>query len=188
MPATTHEALTAAHNISGYPPGYCLRWCREQWRVDSLYGSAIEAWDGARHKHPGDRNPPDGAPTFYRGGQYGHIVLTCQDTHPGMRSTDCPYTGTVSDAGIDWVERHWGYTYLGWTEDLNGVRLPLGDKEDEDVGYSNWSDDDREALARDVAAAVWTDKMEVTPPAGGKDTKSTKQVLREVWQRIAKAT
>jgi hypothetical protein len=42
-----------------------------------------------------------------------------------MRSTDCTSAYDVSDTDIGWPERAWGYTYLGWTEDLNGVVLPI---------------------------------------------------------------
>jgi hypothetical protein len=32
----------------------------------------------------------------------------------------------VSDTDLDWPVRNWGYVYLGWTGDINGVDLPLG--------------------------------------------------------------
>lgn len=116
------EAVQNANSYSSYDSGMCLKWVRgPDWEIGSLYGSAIDAWYGARYKHPGDRNPPKGAPCFYSGGQYGHIVIA-KDS--GMRSTDCPSTGRVGDAALNWPEVAWGDKYLGWTEDLNGVRLP----------------------------------------------------------------
>lgn len=130
------EAVANANSYSTYAVGYCLQWVRICWEVGSLYGSAIDAWNGARYKHPGDRNPPKGAPLFYRGGQYGHIVIAKDD---GMRSTDCPSAGRVGNAALSWPETHWGQQYLGWTEDLNGVKLPglskdpTPDPEDKDM-------------------------------------------------------
>jgi hypothetical protein len=108
------------------------------WRVPALYGSAIDAWNGARHKHPNDRNPPVGAPCYYRGGQYGHAVISVGGGK--IRSTDCHTAWDVSEVPISWVESSWGYAYLGWTEDLNAVVLPIdggttdgGDERDEDM-------------------------------------------------------
>lgn len=125
------EARQRGHNHSSYDSGMCQKYVRGPcWDVGSLYGSAIEAWNGAREKHPGDRTPPDGAPVYYKGGQYGHAVLWCGAGHTGIRSTDCQSGGKVSDADLDWPVRNWGYTYLGWTGDINGVDLPLGNEDD----------------------------------------------------------
>ena len=129
------QAIANADAVSSYDSGMCQKYVRDQcWRVPSLYGSAIDAWNGARYKHPGDRNPPNGAPTYYKGGNYGHAVIWKRNQ---MRSTDCPSGGRVGDAAISWVENNWGYTYLGWTEDINGVRViheqGNDDVKDEDI-------------------------------------------------------
>ena len=122
--SSSGQAVSNGHAVSRYDVGMCQKFVRDQcWRVPSLYGSAIEAWNGAREKHPGDRTPPEGAPVYYEGGQYGHAVLFC---HGGIRSTDCHSSGYVSDTDLAWPERAWGYRYLGWTGDINGVDLPLG--------------------------------------------------------------
>ena len=116
-------AVDNANGWTSYASGMCLQWVRSKcWLLGSYFPDAITAWNGAEFKHPGDRTPPLGAPLFYRGGQYGHVVIARAED---MRSTDCTSTGRVSPAAIGWVEDHWGYTYLGWTGDLNGVRLPL---------------------------------------------------------------
>jgi hypothetical protein len=125
-------ALGNADAWTSYETGMCLQWVRGPcWGIGSLYGSAIEAWNGAKFKHPGDRHPPKGAPMFYKGGQYGHIVISRGDGEL-MRSTDCTSTGRVSNEDLDWIVTHWGRDYLGWTEDLNGVRLPLTTDTDDD--------------------------------------------------------
>jgi hypothetical protein len=127
--ASAGDAVGNGHAVSTYDTGMCQKFVRGQcWEVPSLYGSAIEAWNGAREKHPGDRTPPNGAPVYYRGGQYGHAVIYC---HGGIRSTDCQSSGRVSDTDLGWPERNWGYEYLGWTGDINGVDLPLGGGADE---------------------------------------------------------
>ena len=183
------EALQHAHAATSCSVGYCLKYVRTWWEVNSLYGSAIDAWNGARDKHPGDRKPPDGAPLFYRGGKYGHIVIADPD-HEGQRGTDCHSSGDVSDDDIGWPERAWGYEYLGWTGDLNGVTLPLGDEDE--MTSEDW-DKLRRIVAEEVAQnnpevvnRVWNEEMTVTTPDGKDADKSTRQVIRETWQRIAK--
>jgi hypothetical protein len=120
-----NEAVANGRQYGSYDSGMCQKYVRGPcWEVGSLYGSAIEAWNGAKLKHPGDRTPPKGAPVYYRGGQYGHAVIYVGNDD--IRSTDCASTGLVSDADLSWPERAWGYAYLGWTGDINGVTLPLG--------------------------------------------------------------
>jgi len=183
------EALGHAHDQGSCSVGMCLKYVRTWWEVNSLYGSAIEAWNGARDKHPGDRTPPDGAPLFYRGGNYGHIVIG-DVHHQGQRGTDCHSSGDVSDEDIAWVERTWGYEYLGWTGDLNGVTLPLGDEDE--MNDEDWKKlrsivaDEVAKNNNEAAERVWTDKMQVTTPSGETESKPARQVLRETWQRIAK--
>lgn len=118
------EAVANANRYTSYDVGMCLKWVRGPcWEIGSLYGSAIDAWHGAAHKHPGDRNPPKGAACFYSGGQYGHIVIW---RGGDMRSTDCTSSGRVGAAALNWPEVNWNDKYLGWTSDLNGVDLPIG--------------------------------------------------------------
>lgn len=175
--ASGKEAVANARKFTRYDVGMCQKFVRgEAWEIGSLYGSAIEAWHGAMHKHPGDRNPPLGAPMFYSGGQYGHVVIRTDR----MRSTDCPTSGQVSEADIDWPERTWGDTYLGWTEDLNGVRLPLGEEDDE-MNEKDW--DRLRSIVRDE---VWERKLDVDKPDGSPTKKAAGQMLREILQRLQK--
>lgn len=124
------QAVANARQVDTYPAGMCLKYVREQWRIGSLYGSAIDAWYGAVDRHPGDRTPPLGAALFYEGGQHGHIVLGVKANADPMRGTDMPSSGRVGEDVIAWPENHWGQKYLGWTGDLNGVDLPLGDEDE----------------------------------------------------------
>jgi hypothetical protein len=164
------QAVANGRAIHTYDQGMCQKYVRDPcWRVASLYGSAIDAWNGARHKHPGDRNPPKGAPCYYRGGQYGHAVISVGGGR--IRSTDSTSARQVNDAALSWPETAWGYEYLGWTEDINGVDLPLdtGGEGEEDMPLTSdeidkiaarvWSyiiatrgDEPREIKARDMLA------------------------------------
>jgi hypothetical protein len=180
-------AIRNAHSVKQYPPGMCQQFVRHPcWEVPPLYGSAIEAWNGARHKHPGDRNPPLAAPLYFRGGKYGHAVIAVAPRQV-MRSTDCRTRGQVSDEQISWIEQHWGYEYLGWTEDLNGVLLPLRDEEDEEMNEADWKR--LQGMLDDTVEKVWAEKITVTQPGNGQDTeKKAEQVIRETWQKVTKAT
>lgn len=178
------EAVENANAHTSYDSGMCLQFVRGPcWEVPAVFGSAIDAWNGARHKHPGDRNPPKGAPCFYRGGKYGHVVIAKADP---IRSTDCKTGGRVSDAALSWCEDAWGYTYLGWTEDLNGVDLPLGG--DDEMNEDDWKRL-RSIVADEVGktpAAVWEERLEVTMPDGSPNTKAARQIIRETWQKLTK--
>lgn len=184
-------AVENGRKVNQYATGMCQQYVRLVcWEVGSLYGSAIEAWNGARLKHPGDRTPPLGAPLYYRGGKYGHAVIFVGGND--MRSTDCRSRGQVSDEAISWVERNWGYTYLGWTGDLNGVELPLRADNDDEGGDDEMTPDDWKKLQGMLDATVekvWAEKITVTQPGTGDDVeKAAQQVVRETWQKVTKAT
>lgn len=175
-------ALANAREVDTYPPGYCQKYVRSAWEVASLYGSAIDAWYGAVERHPGDRKPPLGAPLYYEGGQYGHVVINRQADTNGIRGTDMPSSGVVGEDVIAWVENHWGYRYLGWTGDINSVDLPL-DREDE------MNDEDFKrirSIVADEVDKVWAKKIDVDKPDGTPTKKSTAQVIRETLQRVQK--
>jgi hypothetical protein len=169
--ASGKAAVTNADAWIGYDTGMCLQWVRGPcWGLGSLYGSAIEAWNGAKFKHPGDRNPPIGAPLFYSGGTYGHIVIA-KPHAAGMRSTDCTSTGRVGDAAISWIEENWaGRTYLGWTEDLNGVRLPLTSDTDPGDDMPNY-DHGATTSNTDLTAGKWTPVVFTSVSGDGAFTK-----------------
>lgn len=106
------------------PPGMCLQWTRTMAGVGAVYPDAATAWANAKKKHPGDRKPPEGAPTWYTGGSqgYGHA---CVSMGGGMmRSTDAGGAGRNATVDIGWPERAWGMRYAGWSEDINGVTVP----------------------------------------------------------------
>lgn len=128
--ASGQAAVNNARKVTTCDPGMCLKYVRTWWEIGSRYPDAITAWREAEHKHPDDVHPPLGAPVFWQGGNHGHIAMYVGDVD--IRSTDCTATGRVSDAHGSWVHHTWGYEYLGWTGDLNGVRLPLDDEGDDD--------------------------------------------------------
>jgi hypothetical protein len=96
----------------------CLWECQEIYPTNHWYPSAISQWHNAKKKHTSKKNIPIGAPIYYSGGKYGHVVLYVGD---GMvRSTDAGGRGRMATVPIEWFQRAWGYKYEGWSEDLGG--------------------------------------------------------------------
>lgn len=88
---------------------------------------AIDGWNGSPLKHPGDRNPPIGAPVYYTAASSG---ATAGDGHVAIyvgngmiRSSDAGGYGVNATVPLDWPERNWGRRYLGWTGDILGHPL-----------------------------------------------------------------
>jgi hypothetical protein len=131
---SSKEAKDNANRYKVCARGMCLKYVRTWLEIGSQQPSAIAAWNAAKKKHAGDRNPPGAAPCFFAGGKYGHIELTFSDVN--ARGTDMPGGGLVSTQVIEWCEKNWGYKYLGWTEDLNGVDIPYLSK---DGQKSEWA-------------------------------------------------
>lgn len=119
---------------SGYtfPYGTCLKQVRLQFDVGSFDYSpgnghdpwAIEAWQNADFKHP-EKDPmkfPRATPGFCKGSSpYGHIFMNLGN---GLcRTTDIPVHGKFGVVKIEDMLRKWNMTLLGWTEDLNNVRV-----------------------------------------------------------------
>lgn len=123
MPYSLSRAYSNAVNDRYNIYGYCLQQVRQWWGIGPKYGSAISAWYGARYKHR-NSSAPRGAAVFYSGGRYGHVAFSLGNGY--VRSTDVAGRGRVGTVPINWFARNWGYNLLGWTEDLNGVKLPLG--------------------------------------------------------------
>src|SRR4051794_10249684 len=99
-------AVDNAHAQGSCEAGMCLKTVRQWWEISSLSPAAITAWEQAREKHPGDLEPPLGAPVFWGGGQHGHVAMYVGG--PTIRSTDCTSTYDVSDAYGSWVRQTWG--------------------------------------------------------------------------------
>jgi hypothetical protein len=119
---SANETCQRANSYKTCEVGMCLKYVRTWLGIGSREASAIDAWNAATKKHKGDQHPPRGAPVFWKGGQYGHIALAIDNDNG--RSTDTTTSGKVGTENGNWWKNNWGYTYLGWTEDLNGVTIP----------------------------------------------------------------
>jgi len=126
------RALAARTNV----PGTCYMWTRTMAGSPSVGdvdrdgdADAVDGWKAAKHRHPGHRTPPAGVPVFWSGGRngYGHAAISLGDGK--IRSTDAGGSGKIATVDLRWVEREWGLTYLGWSDDLNGVVIPADEPE-----------------------------------------------------------
>jgi hypothetical protein len=126
-----NQAATRALASTSNTPGGCYAWTRTQFGSPAIGdwdgdgdADAVDGWKATKVKHPGDRNPPRGVPVFWSGGShgYGHAAVSLGDGK--IRSTDAGGRGVPATVDLGWVERAWGLTYLGWSEDLAGVTIP----------------------------------------------------------------
>lgn len=133
------EVTRRALEASGRPntPGYCQAWTRGIIGVHSVGdvdgdgdADAVDGWksepDWAKHF---DRNPPAGVPVAWSGGRngYGHRAISAGNGR--IVSTDAGGIGRISTVPLDWVEKNWGMKYLGWSETMSGVKIPVPQEE-----------------------------------------------------------
>lgn len=115
---TGKEAAKAFKDKQTNRVGMCLWECQEIYPTNHWYPSAWEQWQNAAKKHTGKKGIPIGAPCYYKGGKYGHIVLYMGDGK--VRSTDAGGRGKMATVPLEWFQSAWGYTFVGWSEDLGG--------------------------------------------------------------------
>ena len=133
----THEAIIKARRQSREGPqrddGICLVLVRECYGIPAAGNfdgdgdaDAFDAWQRAEFKHR-ETNParfPRGVPIFWSGGSanHGHIAIAT-GFNGNCWSTDINRDGFFDRCKITRIHNDWGLTLLGWTEDLNGVRV-----------------------------------------------------------------
>jgi len=119
-----HMMLT---HVSGVQ-GRCHATCQNAWGLPVKYASALDAWNHvpAKARHTDASKAPVGAPHFFDGGLYGHVVL--QSGKKGIViGTDAPTNNYVGEVSLTWFAKHWGKKYLGWASVYNDVQLQLKD-------------------------------------------------------------
>lgn len=108
--------------------GMCLREVRECFSVGPTTpptDDAAEAWARAKHKHP-ETDPhkiPRNVPVFWTGGIHGHGHIAIATGDSRCWSTDILRSGYFDRVAIASIQAKWGLTLVGWSEDLNGVRV-----------------------------------------------------------------
>lgn len=123
MVNTPAQALAKARSITKGYGGMCLQFVRLCYGIGAKYPSATAAWNAAQTKHSrsSTADVPLGAPLFFapNGSPYGHVAIYAGN---GLMRTTNSSTNTIQTASVQaWVNA--GYRLLGWTEDLNGVKI-----------------------------------------------------------------
>jgi len=104
--------------------GWCLKFTRTGFGAPGMGGNALGAWNRAVHKHLGDLTPPRAVPFFFddgHGGGSGHSVIALEDGT--CYSSDVRRIGKIDRVSIRSITDKWGMRPLGWTEDINGLRV-----------------------------------------------------------------
>lgn len=102
-------------------PSMCLKETRLIAGIASKYPSAISAWNNAQFRHPGVK-PPAGAvvPVFFATpSPYDHVAWALGD---GRVVTINGSRWSIYSS-IDSMCKIWRISYIGYTDDLNGVRV-----------------------------------------------------------------
>lgn len=94
---------------------------------------AVDGWlsEPTSAKHYGDRNPPRGVPVAFKGGSrgFGHRAESLGNGK--IRSTDMSddglryQPGNVGTTTLANIERAMGVSYLGWSETITSLPIPL---------------------------------------------------------------
>lgn len=126
MTRSATDALTWARGkvgTTGYG-GMCLAFVRTAFDVPAKYASARAAWAGAsrRHETSSLSGIPVGAPVWmdHPKSVYGHVVIHAGG---GQIITTNSATNRIHLHNLS-VWQGWGYTVLGWAEDINGQTIP----------------------------------------------------------------
>jgi CW_7 repeat len=86
---------------------------------------AVDGWKKEPKRHPGDRHPPRGVPLAWSGGSKGHGHRAVSLGNQMVRSIDVYGPGSVGTVRLDWFEKNWDMKYLGWSETISGLMIPL---------------------------------------------------------------
>lgn len=113
-----------------YTAGWCLKYVREAFGIGPKYPTAIDAWKNATSKHYD--YPPAGitVPVFFsiKTEPAGHIAIRLDDMCVASSTQAGTHPQGYIHKNIESMMLVYGSargncTYLGWTEDLNGVTV-----------------------------------------------------------------
>jgi hypothetical protein len=184
--------------------GWCLRFTQKVWGAPARYKSAWDAWNATTLKHAPTENIPtdvsvvvwfehwgtygENGNSYY--GNWGHVVSWIAGR--GYLSSPTRGTGQQWFGTIQEVERAFNAKYVGWSEDINGLRVVNVDSNngENDMATLYWTDGPIYALAGDgVGEAAWlefTDQKLAGQIAGAKHVNQTAVYLTpasfRAWQ------
>lgn len=130
------EAAKRAEASKTNTVSYCQLWTRTQFGAPSAGdrdhdgdADAVDGWKSEPvSKRHTNRTPPRGVPVAWSGGRngFGHRAVSLGNGK--IRSTDAGGPGKVATVDLGWVEKNWGFKYLGWSETMTGIVIPLPPK------------------------------------------------------------
>lgn len=124
MALTVDKAIEKSLTIKKGYKGLCLQFVRTCFNIPAKYPSAADAWANAKDRiiTSSVSGIPEGAPVFFSipGNKYGHVALYLGD---GKFRTNYSAKGTVITATLNHAVFR-GMRMLGWSRDLNGVKIP----------------------------------------------------------------
>jgi hypothetical protein len=105
--------------------GLCQKFVRDAYDLGQVFGSAIGAWNGARWRHSGISAAPDGAPVYmsHPRSKYGHVALLRRIGGTAYIETTNSAVGRTCLQALSLWTAGYGYTLLGWTEDVSRVHV-----------------------------------------------------------------
>jgi hypothetical protein len=112
--------------------GECLVYVREVFGVAAKYPTASVAWQNTQYKHANETPPNNVSVSIWFSWETdGHVAVWNNGT---IYSTTAQGDKTFPSiqALVDFIQE--GIVYLGWSEDINGVRVV---QEEEDMTLSN---------------------------------------------------
>lgn len=179
-----NEAARAFKKKTHNQVGKCLWECQEIYPTNHWYPSAWSQWQNAKKKHTG-KKALVGAPMYYRGGKYGHVVLYVGN---GMvRSTDAGGAGKMATVPIEWFQKAWGYEYVGWSEDLGGKMIEFDRTKHVYVAQLRRGVDDSDSVKYLRRALIKRGFLKVSAPLsverpGNKYTEAVEKAVKK-WEK-----
>jgi len=116
--------MSWANKVTRGYKGLCLQFVRHAYGVNAIVPTAAKSWDQSKYKHKTDDTAgiPVGAPIHFTipGVPAGHIALYAGN---GRMRTNISAKGTVETVGVEWFEDYSKGRLIGWTNDVNGVKV-----------------------------------------------------------------
>lgn len=194
------EAAQRAEASQTNVEGTCQLWTRTMLGAGSAGdqdgdgdADAVDGWNSEPvEKRHTDRNPPRGTPVAWSGGSHGFGHRAMSLGNGKIRSTDAGGSGHVATVDLGWVESTWGMHYLGWSETITGIEIPLP-PQDNPTGEDDMKPEDFDAIRKivreEVAAADLGTERIANPGDEGPNSRSLSVVLwtlLKLQRKIAK--
>lgn len=185
---TGQSALNWASNQHYHPSRDwtrdCLMFVRMSFNVGPRYGSAITAYYNTNSRHT-SWPPPKAVPVWWAGGRYGHVALSIGDGT--CWSNDYVRRGKIDRVRISSITNGWNYRYLGWSEDINEVKIYVPAQPILDISNVVWAAKNSgnavngAKLKKALAAEVGPGSMVMTSNRLGRAFRAQYKKLQVKW-------